>query len=118
MILNPSIIAQVFLQSPEMLPAAMAVTLGILIAVIWIYPGQLRFVRWPWRGLLPLLRVAALVALSASLLKPVAARLASAAERGVLLVLIDKSRSMSIVDNARSERELVSLADALGRLPA
>ena len=67
---------------------------------------------------MPVLRTVGVLALAASIVKPVALRIASSAERGALLVLIDRSRSMSIVENARSPAQLVAMADALGKLPA
>jgi hypothetical protein len=67
--------------------------------------------------LLPLLRLMAMFTLAVSFLKPVAMRLASVEERGSIVVLVDRSRSMSVIDNARSPAQLVALADALGKLP-
>lgn len=111
-------LAVVFWHAPQLLPLAAGVLLSLMAAVIWLYPAQLRLVGWTGRILLPLLRTLALAALAVSLLKPVAVRLASAGERGTLLVLVDHSRSMSVVDNQRTAAQLVALADALGRLPA
>lgn len=111
-------LSQVFLQSPQALPLAVGVAAAVAVAVLWLYTGQVRAAggavgRW----LLPWLRVAALLALAAALLKPVLLRPRSAAERGTVLVLVDRSRSMATVDNARTPAQLVALADALGRLP-
>ncbi len=109
--------AVVFWHAPQLLPVAAGVLLALMAAVIWLYPAQLQFVGWTGRILLPVLRTAALAALTVSLLKPVAVRLASSGERGTLLVLIDHSGSMGVVDNQRTAPQLVALADALGRLP-
>ena len=110
-------IAQLFLQAPNLAPVAACAGALLLIAVVWSYSSQLRSMRWPWRGLLPLLRGVAVIALALSLLKPVAVRVASAAQRGSLLLLVDRSKSMSVTDNSRSIAQLVALADALGKLP-
>ncbi|HEX4792969.1 MAG TPA: hypothetical protein VH370_04205 [Humisphaera sp.] len=112
------IIAQISLQSPRSAPIAIGVAALVLAAIVWLYPVQLRDVAWPWRGLLPILRGVTVVALAAALLKPVAVRSASSAERGSVLVLLDRSRSMSVTDNSRSPAQLVALADSLQKLPA
>ena len=112
------ILAQVSLQSPRSAPIAIGVAALLLAAIVWLYPVQLRDVAWPWRGLLPILRGIIVVALVAALLKPVAVRSASSAERGSVLVLLDRSRSMSVTDNSRSPAQLVALADSLQKLPA
>ena len=89
----------------------------VLAGVVWLYPAQLGQVGWPWRGLLPLLRLAAMFTLAISFLKPVAMRLASAAERGSIVVIVDRSKSMNVIDNARTNAQRVALADALAKLP-
>ena len=113
----PSILTQVYWHAPTLWPIA-ALTAVALVAVVYLlYPPQLGAVPWPWRGVLPALRLAAVLALVASVLKPVARRrLATAEERGAVLVLVDRSRSMAVVDNARTPAQLVALADALGKL--
>ncbi len=110
-------LAVVFWHAPQALPVAVATLLALLAAVAWLYPVQLRLVSWPWRAVLPLLRAASLAALAVSLLKPVAVRLASSGERGAVLLIADRSRSMSVIDNQRTPAQLVALADTLGRLP-
>ena len=112
-----SILAQIYWRAPQYWPVA-ALTAGVLlVAVLALYPSQLGITPWPWRAILPALRVAAVLALAASLLKPVVMRLASAEERGAVIILVDRSRSMAVVDNARTTAQLVALADALGKLP-
>jgi len=113
----PPILCQLYWHAPQLWPVAAGGAAVLLIATLWLYPAQLGRVPWPWRGVLPALRVLAVVALGASVLKPVAVRLATADERGQIVVLVDCSRSMSVVDNARSPAQLVALADALGKLP-
>src|SRR4051794_27478735 len=104
------ILGQVSLQSPQTAPIAICAAALVLAAVVWLYPVQLRDVARPWRWVLPILRGVTVVALAATLLKPVAARPASSAERGSVLVLLDCSRSMSVTDNSRSPAQLVALA--------
>jgi hypothetical protein len=112
----PSILAQVYWHAPTLWPVAALAALALAVVVYILYPPQLGAVPWPWRGVLPALRLAAVLVLAASVLKPVARRLATAEERGAVLVLVDRSRSMAVVDNARTPAQLVALADALGKL--
>ncbi|HET6249003.1 MAG TPA: hypothetical protein VFE47_15000, partial [Tepidisphaeraceae bacterium] len=112
-----NILAQVYWHAPQFWPIAVVAAVILLGAVVILYPAQLRLVPWPWRMVLPALRVTAVLALVAALLKPVILRQASAEERGAVLILVDRSRSMGIVDNARTSAQLVALADALGKLP-
>jgi hypothetical protein len=109
-------LAEVYWEVPQRWPAVAAGVIVALLAITWLYPSQLQYVGQPWRWLLPSLRTVSLLALLLSLLKPVALRLATADERGALAVVIDRSRSMSIVDNMRTDAQRVELADALGRL--
>jgi len=109
-------LAEVYWESLQHWPAVAAGVMVAMVAITWLYPSQLRYVGFPWRWLLPGLRTAALLALLLSLLKPVAARLATADERGALAVVVDRSRSMNVVDNTRTDAQRVELADALGRL--
>jgi hypothetical protein len=111
------IVAQVYWESPQWWPAVLGGTLVLMLAIAWLYPRQLRNIGWPWRLTLLLLRTAALLALLISLLQPMAVRPATPGERGAVVVIVDRSRSMSIVDNTRSNAECVAIADALGRLP-
>ncbi|MDB5331980.1 MAG: hypothetical protein JWP03_3131 [Phycisphaerales bacterium] len=114
----PTILCLIYWRAPHLWPVAALAAVVMVVAVVRYYPSQLKSVSWPWRGLLPLLRALAVLALAASLLKPVAVRPVSSEERGTLVVLVDRSRSMSIIDNARTPAQLVALADALGKLPA
>ncbi|MDB5173457.1 MAG: hypothetical protein JWN51_2230, partial [Phycisphaerales bacterium] len=55
------IFSRVYWRSPQLWPLAIIAAALMLASVVWLYPSQLKFVRWPWRGLLPLLRVAAVL---------------------------------------------------------
>ena len=110
-------LAQVLWRAPDALPLAVLVAVAVVAAVVWLYPAQVRRLRWPWRWVLPGLRAAALLGLVVSLLRPVAMRAKTVEERGAVLVLVDRSRSMGVVDRGRSPAQLIALADGLGRLP-
>ena len=109
-------LAQVLLNSPRSLPVAVVAALAVVVAVFWLYPAQVREVRWYWRWVLPGLRAAGMLALAAALLKPAVMRPKTADERGAVLVLVDRSRSMAVADNARTPAQLVALAEGMGRL--
>ena len=99
-----------------LIPIVVVLALALAAFTLWLYPTQLRTVRRPWRWIMPTLRVAALVTLAISILKPVIVRPKTAQEQGAIVVLVDRSRSMSIADAARSPAQLVAIADGLGRL--
>ncbi len=92
--------------------------LGIGVAVLLLYPSQTRAMGGIWRWSLPGFRIAAMLALVLSLLKPVLVRPKTIEERGTVIVLIDQSRSMGVKDLATDTEagraEVVALADALG----
>ncbi|HWE03828.1 MAG TPA: hypothetical protein VG326_15595 [Tepidisphaeraceae bacterium] len=111
------ILCQVYWHAPNLWPVAILAAAVMIAAMSALYPAQLGDVPWPWRGLLPGLRLLAVLVLAASILKPIAMRLATVEERGAVVVLVDRSKSMGVVDNARSPAQLVALADALGKLP-
>ena len=110
--------AQVLWNSPRSLPVAVVVALVTLVAVVWLYPPQVKGLSWGWRWGLPALRAAGMLVLAAALLKPALLRPKTADEQGTVVVLVDRSRSMAVVDNARSPAQLVALADGLGMLAA
>src|SRR5688572_17051881 len=111
-------LSQIFWHAQSMLPLVIALGVALVVAVLWLYPSQVRQVAWPWRWVLPALRVTGLLVLTATLLQPAALRLRRAEERAAVLVLVDRSRSMSVTDVGRDPAQLVALADGLGRLPA
>lgn len=97
-------------------PAVAAVGLALTAAVVWLYPPQLRSAGWS--GWVPLLlRWCAVMTIAGSLLKPVLVEPKSAEELGSVLVLLDCSRSMGVIDVGRTPAEWVALADGLGMLP-
>jgi hypothetical protein len=110
------LIAALAFDSPTLWPLVAAVTLLLTLAVVWLYPAQLRGVG-PAGWVAPLLRWVAVVALAFSLLKPVFLQPRNADQRGAVVVLIDCSKSMGVVDPGRTPAEQVALAGALGRLP-
>jgi len=111
-------LSQILWHSPHLWPLAIVFVALVVAAIVWLYKPQVRALPRPWHWLLPALRIAALVALVLSILKPVAVRPKTAQEEGAILLLVDHSRSMSITDPGRSPAQLVALADGLGRLPA
>jgi hypothetical protein len=111
------IIAQVLWQSPSLLPAAIAALALLLAALLWLYPPQLRNIPRPWRWLPPLLRSMAIAALAISIVQPAVLRYNSSSQQGAVVLLVDRSQSMSVSDRGRTPAELVSLAAGLGALP-
>jgi len=105
-------------QSPQSLPGSLAAAIIVICAVIWLYRSQLRMLPAPWNWLVPGLRIAAVCVLIGALLKPVIVRLRDPWEEGAVVLLIDRSRSMSVIDSHRSVAQRIALADALGLLPA
>jgi hypothetical protein len=110
-------LAQLHWNSLHLLPWVAVLAAALVVAVVWLYPAQLRNAPQPWRWVLPGLRLAGLLVLSAALLQPVAQRLRRADELGAVLVLVDRSLSMSVADAQRTPAERVALAAGLGRLP-
>jgi hypothetical protein len=105
-------------QSPQLFWLMAMILSGVFMAVIWFYRPQVRTLGSRWSWALMALRVIALAALGLSILKPSVLLPATRRGRDVVAVLIDQSRSMTIVDQARSPVQLVQIADALGLLPA
>jgi len=110
-------LAELSLQALRWLPVAlMAVTVAVW-GTWWLYRPQLRLRGRVMRWLLPAVRMTALVALAVALVKPVVLRAKSVAERGALVVLIDRSASMDVTDTGRTAAQLIGLADGLKLLP-
>ena len=104
-------------QSPQMLAIALLVSVLVVMAVSLLYPSQVSLLPRMWRFILPGLRLAAPFALALSIAKPAAQRTLAEEEQGVLVVLVDASRSMSVCDTQRTSAQKVALADGMGRLP-
>src|SRR5204863_9042597 len=86
-------------------------------AVLWVYWPQMRALAGPWRWALPSLRGMALVVLAISIIRPVIVRPRTPAERGAIVLLIDRSPSMGVVDVGRTPSQLVALAQGMQMLP-
>jgi len=110
-------LAQILWQAPRLLPLAVVIALATAVAVLVFYVPQARRLRQPWRWGLPLMRLAVGLALAASIVQPAFVRSESSDDSGAVVLLVDASRSMSVVD-ARTPAERVALANALGVLPA
>jgi hypothetical protein len=91
---------------------------GFSLLTLLAYPAQLRRLPRRTRWLPPSLRILAITAIALSILRPVVTRARIASERAPVVVLIDNSRSMSVVDSNRSPGEWVGIAAAMGRVPA
>lgn len=110
-------LGQVLRLSGEMLGGALLALLLGVVVVLWAYPPQVRPLPRRWRLVLPGLRLAAVIALALSLLRPVAVVANRPAPERPILVLIDGSRSMSVREPAWSRARMIALADELGMLP-
>lgn len=120
-----TIYAAISWRGMEYWPVALCV-LGLIVAALaFLYPPQIRRIGAHGRWALPVLRIAALAALTISILRPVLIRARSVQEQGTIVVLVDRSMSMGVLDRSLARPEdrravigqLVALADALGRLP-
>ncbi|HEV7301434.1 MAG TPA: hypothetical protein VGN72_18875 [Tepidisphaeraceae bacterium] len=99
------------------LPATLVLLIVAIAFVVWAYRPQARMSHWAARAALPLLRITAIVLLMLSVLKPNLAAPNPQVDRGAVLMVIDASQSMSIVDE-RTPADRVAIARAVGRLPA
>jgi len=104
------ILAALVLDSPHAWPLALGGAAVLILSVVLLYLPQVGALAQPWRWLLPALRCGGMVALAVSILKPVAVRPASQSEAGAILLLVDRSMSMSVRDLA----SLALPADASG----
>jgi hypothetical protein len=111
------VLSQVIWQAPWLAPIALVMLATVAGAVLWLYPPQTEGVPSGWRWGLPLLRAAGVTAIAAAVMQPIVLRPRTTAREGAIVVLADRSHSMSVVDRDRSPAELVSLAAGLGALP-
>src|ERR1700742_1606622 len=93
--------------SPTLIPIAIAASLLIVALVVWIYWPQMRSGRGVMRWLPPSLRGVSLVILAISIIRPVIVRPRNPSERGAIVLLIDHSPSMGVVDTGRTPSQLV-----------
>src|SRR5688572_22617087 len=110
-------LAQVMWQAPQLAPAAVAMAAVMAAAVLWLYPPQTLGVPRGWRWAMPALRALAAAALTIAIVQPIVLRPRTTARQGAVVLLVDRSRSMSAIDRDRSPAELVALAGGLGALP-
>jgi hypothetical protein len=111
-------LAALYWHSLNHLPLAVLIVVAVAVVTWWLYPPQVRLLGPIWRWGLPLLRAAALAVLAISILQPAIIRPKTNVERGAVVVLLDDSRSMGVIDAWRSGAQRVALAAALGRLPS
>src|SRR6266481_4997269 len=98
----------IILESLYLWPLALGVGVLLTVGLMWLYPPQIRGSGWGGRLALGL-RWAAMAALTLALLKPVVLRSGGAGDIGGVDVLIDCSKSMGVVDTARTPAQRVSL---------
>jgi hypothetical protein len=110
-------LASLGLQYSQSLPWVILLLAGLTLLVLFVYPAQLRQIPRQVRWMLPALRILAVFALGLSILRPVVTRPRLATERAPIVVLLDDSASMSVVDSSRPPAEWVGIAAAMGKLP-
>lgn len=103
-------------ESPQLVPVAIALGIVLTAAVLWLYARQAQSTGPTGWGS-ALLRWTAVAALVFSILKPVILTPKTGEQWGAVVILLDRSRSMGVVDSGRSPAELVALGAALGVLP-
>jgi hypothetical protein len=114
----PSVLASLSFQYSQSLPWVILLVIGLWLMVLLFYPGQLKPLPGKIRWLPPTLRILAMTALALSILRPVVTRARIASERAPVVIFLDNSRSMSVVNPNRLPGEWVGIAAALGQLPA
>ena len=107
-------LAALLWQRLEFFSLALAIAAAALAALLWLYPNQLTGATRRWRWMLPVLRGVVIVALAASLLRPVAARPKLQFAAGPIVFLVDQSLSMQTNDAGRTPSEKIRLAEAFG----
>lgn len=104
------------LESPQLLAVAIACGVVLGAAVLWLYARQVHSSGPAGWGSV-VLRVAAVAALVFTVLKPVILTPKTTEQWGAVVILIDRSRSMGVVDSGRTPAQLVALGAALVRFP-
>lgn len=110
-------LAKLLWNSANLALLTLIVSVVVVLCTIWLYPPQTRALGKRWQWLLPTLRVAALLLLAISLLKPTLLRPRTADEQAAIVLMVDRSQSMGVSDRERSPGEQVAICDALGALP-
>jgi hypothetical protein len=109
-------VASIIFENTSVWPVAAAALVALTAILLWFYPRQIQDIGLTgW--LLPLLRWIGLGALAAMLLRPVLTQPAEQVASGQVLAIVDTSKSMELVDSARTPAERVALARAFGMLP-
>src|SRR4051812_6549334 len=108
-------LGQVLGNAPRSLPLGFAVAGVRVLAVVWLYPPQVKGLSVGWRWGLPLLRAGGMLALAVALLKPAVMRPKSEEERGAVVVLGDRSRSMAGTGKPRTPAPWGGPAGGAGR---
>lgn len=103
------------LQSPQHWPVSMIVIVLGLLSLL-VYRPSVDAMRGVWRWVSPTVRMLAFAAIAGAVLQPTVSRTLDPMEREIL-ILVDRSASMSVVDAPPTPAELVRLADGLGLLP-
>lgn len=114
----PPLVAALTWQYLRAFPLVALLTGVLVLGAIVFYLPQSGPLQRRWKIVLPGLRLAALAVLAVSLMQPVITRSPTPAEMGTIVIVVDHSHSMGIVDQQRRPAQLVALADGLGRLPA
>ncbi len=118
-------IAALVWRAVELWPVALAVVALLVSSLAFLYPRQVRLAPARWRWAPPALRGLALLALAASILRPSVIRAKNPEEQGTVVVLLDHSLSMGILDRSleftgadrsATVAELVALADGLEKI--
>jgi len=110
-------LSTIFLASPQRAPWAIAAFVVLALVTVVSYFNALKG-KPIWWWLMPALRLLAIALLAVSVVQPVNVRTRRLSERGPVVLLVDQSRSMSVIDTERTPAQKVSLAAALGQLPA
>lgn len=107
--------ASIIFENAGAWPITVLVLVALTAILLWFYPPQIHEIgAFGW--FLPALRWCGLGVLAVMLLRPVIAQPAENVSGGQVLAIVDTSRSMGLVDTARTPAERVALARAFGML--
>jgi hypothetical protein len=111
------ILATLYWQYPAAAPWVAAAWLLVAILVVFAYRRQMRGLAGRWQWILPAIRLLAISVIAVSILRPVIRRPKTTGEQGPVLIVLDSTVTMGIVDNTRTPAQWVAIAAATGRLP-